>query len=50
MVLLRVSLVSKLAKTNSEALNLAVVTIEFDDETFNENIDTETHVEEDDEA
>jgi hypothetical protein len=50
MVLLRVSLVSKLAKTNYEALNLTVVTTEFDDETFNENIDTEAHVEEDDEA
>jgi hypothetical protein len=46
----RVSLGSKLVKTNSEALNLAVVTDEFDDETFDENIDTEAHVEEDDEA
>jgi hypothetical protein len=43
----RVSLGSELVKTNSEALNLAVVTDEFDDETFDENIDTEAHVEED---
>jgi hypothetical protein len=41
----RVSLGSELAKTNYEALNLAVVTDEFDD-----NVDTEAHVEEDDEA
>jgi hypothetical protein len=47
---LRVRLGSELAKTNSEALNLAVVTDEFDDEIFHENVDTETHVEEDDEA
>jgi hypothetical protein len=46
----RVSLGSELAKTNYEALNLAVVTCEFDDETFDENVDTEAHVEEDDEA
>jgi hypothetical protein len=46
----RVNLGSELAKTNSEALNLTVVTNEFDDETFNENADTEAHVEEDDEA
>jgi hypothetical protein len=31
-------------------LNFAVVTDEFDNETFDENIDTETHVEEEDEA
>jgi hypothetical protein len=37
-------------KINSEALNLAVVTDEFDDETFDENVDTEVHVEEDDKA
>jgi hypothetical protein len=42
----RVSLGSELAKTNSEALNLAMVTDEFDDEIFNGNVDTETHVEE----
>jgi hypothetical protein len=46
----RVSLGSELAKTNYEALNLALVTDEFDDETFDENVDTEVHVEEDDEA
>jgi hypothetical protein len=43
-----VSLASELAKTNSEALNLAVVTDEFDTDTFDENVDTEQHVEEDD--
>jgi hypothetical protein len=37
-------------KTNSEALNLTVATDEFDDETFDENVDTEAHVEEDDET
>jgi hypothetical protein len=37
-------------KTNSETLNLAVVTDEFDDEMFDENVDTEAHIEEDDEA
>jgi hypothetical protein len=46
----RVSLGSELAKTNSEALNLTVVIDEFDDEIFDENVDTEAHVEEDDEA
>jgi hypothetical protein len=35
-------------KTNSETLNLAVVTDEFDDEMFDENVDTEAHIEEDD--
>jgi hypothetical protein len=44
-----VSLASELAKTNSKALNLTVVTNEFDTETFDENIDTEQHIEEDDE-
>jgi hypothetical protein len=38
----RVSLGSELVKTNSEDLNLAAVTDEFDDE----NVDTEAHVEE----
>jgi hypothetical protein len=38
-----------LAKTNSEALNLAVVTDEFYTDTFAENVDTEEHIEEDDE-
>jgi hypothetical protein len=37
-------------KINSEALNLAVVTDEFDADTFDENVDTEQHVEEDDET
>jgi hypothetical protein len=46
----RVSLGSELAKINYEALNLAVVTDEFDDETFDENVDTETQIEEDDEV
>jgi hypothetical protein len=46
----RVSLGSELAKTYYEALNLAVVADEFDDETFDDNVDTEAHVEEDDEA
>jgi hypothetical protein len=45
----RVSLASELAKINSEALNLAVVTDEFDSNTFDENVDTEQHIEEDDE-
>jgi hypothetical protein len=39
-----------LAKTNSEALNIAVVTDEFDADTFDENVDTEHHVEEDNET
>jgi hypothetical protein len=46
----RVSLVSELAKINSETLHLAVVTDEFDADTFAENVDTEQHVEEDDET
>jgi hypothetical protein len=37
----RVSLASELVKTNSEALNLVVVTDEFDTDTFDENVDTE---------
>jgi hypothetical protein len=45
----RVSLASELAKTNSKAVNLAVVTDEFDTDTFVENIDTEQHVEKRDE-
>jgi hypothetical protein len=36
-------------KIISEALNLAVVTHEFDADTFAENVDTEQHIEEDDE-
>jgi hypothetical protein len=46
----RASLGNKLAKTNSEALNLVVVTDEFDTNTFVENVDTEQHIEEDDET
>jgi hypothetical protein len=46
----RVSLESELVKTNSKALNLAAVTDEFDDETFDENVDTEADIEEEDEA
>jgi hypothetical protein len=45
-----VRLASKLVKTNSEALNLAVVTDEFDTDTFDENVDTEQHIEKDDET
>jgi hypothetical protein len=37
----RVSLASELAKTNSDALNLVVVTDDFDADTFAENVDTE---------
>jgi hypothetical protein len=37
-------------KTNSEAPKLAVVTDEFDADMFDENVDTEQHVEEDDET
>jgi hypothetical protein len=36
-----VSLASELVKTNSEALNLVVVTDEFGTDTFDENVDTE---------
>jgi hypothetical protein len=39
-----------LAKTKSEALNLAVVTDDFDADTLVENVNTEQHVEEDDET
>jgi hypothetical protein len=46
----RVSLGSELVKTNYEALTLAVVTDEFDDEIFDDNVDTEAYIEEDDEA
>jgi hypothetical protein len=40
-----ISLASELAKINSEALNLAVLTNEFDADTFDENVDTEQYVE-----
>jgi hypothetical protein len=46
----RVSLASELAKTNSEVLNLVVVRDEFDADTFDENVDTEQHIEENDET
>jgi hypothetical protein len=39
-----------LAKTNTEALNLTVVTNEFDADMFAENVDIEKHIEEDDET
>jgi hypothetical protein len=35
---------------NSESLNLALVTDEFDHDTFNENLDNEHHVDENDES
>jgi hypothetical protein len=43
----RVSLASELVKINSEALNLTVVIEEFDANIFDENVDTEQHIEED---
>jgi hypothetical protein len=46
----RVNLGSELAKTNSKAPNLAVVTDEFGGNTFDESVDTELNVEEDNEA
>jgi hypothetical protein len=46
----RVSLASELAKTHSEALNFTVVTEEFDINTFDENVDADKHVEEDEET
>jgi hypothetical protein len=46
----RVSVGSELVKTNSEALNHVVVTDEFDIDMFDENVATEPHVEEDEEA
>jgi hypothetical protein len=46
----RVRLGSELAKTDFEALNLAVVTDEFDVDKFDQNVDIELHIEEDDEA
>jgi hypothetical protein len=45
----RVSLASELAQTKSESLNLAVVRDEFDANTFDENLDNEHHVKENDE-
>jgi hypothetical protein len=46
----RVSLASELTKIKSEALNLIVVTDEFDVDMFATNVDTEQHIEEDDET
>jgi hypothetical protein len=46
----RVSVGSELVKTNSKALNLAVVTDKFDTDMFAENVNTEQHIEEDDET
>jgi hypothetical protein len=46
----RVSLGSELTKINYEALNLTMVTDEFDDEIFDENVDTEAYIEKEDEA
>jgi hypothetical protein len=45
-----VSMASKFVKTNSDALNLAVVIDEFDADTFDEIVDTKQHVEEDNET
>jgi hypothetical protein len=45
----RVSLASELVKMNFESLNLVVVRDEFDVDTFDENLDNEHHVEENDE-
>jgi alpha-D-ribose 1-methylphosphonate 5-triphosphate diphosphatase PhnM len=41
---------SELAKIDSEALNLVVGINEFDADMFDENVATEPHIEEDDEA
>jgi hypothetical protein len=46
----RVSLGSELVKMNSESLNLALVTDEFDADTLDENLDNEQHVDENDES
>jgi hypothetical protein len=46
----RVSLASKLVKRNSGTLNLAVIIDKFDVDTLGKNVDTEHHVEEDDET
>jgi hypothetical protein len=46
----RVSMASEMAKTNSESLNLVVVRDEFDADMFDENLDNEQHVEENDET
>jgi hypothetical protein len=46
----RVWLTSELAKINSGRLNFAVVTDEFNTDTFTENVDTEQHIEKVDET
>jgi hypothetical protein len=37
-------------KINTEALNLVVVTYEFNADTFDENVDTKQHVDQDDDT
>jgi hypothetical protein len=46
----RVSLGSELAKMNFESLNIALVRDEFDVDTFDENLDNEQHIDENDES
>jgi hypothetical protein len=46
----RVSLASKLVKTNPESLNIALVRDEFDTDTLDENLGIEQHVEENNET
>jgi uncharacterized protein with gpF-like domain len=46
----RVNLGSEFVKLNSESLNLALVRDEFDTDTFDENLDNEQHIEENDES
>jgi hypothetical protein len=46
----RVSLGSELVKTNSESLNLALATDEFDADTLDENVDNDQHVDENGES
>jgi hypothetical protein len=46
----RISLGSELVKMNSESLNLALVTDEFDADTLDENIYNEQHIDENDES
>jgi hypothetical protein len=45
-----VSLGSKLAKMNSESLNLALVRDEFDIDIFDENLDNEQNIDKNDES
>jgi hypothetical protein len=46
----RVSLGSELVKTNSEALNLPVITDGFDADMFAKNVNIEQHIKKDDES